>query len=71
MRVRICADERTAIDEMGVRHEINGLVIKKKDAKGNTINSFYGTDTSLFKNVCHRGHTSTAEKAEDGKINLN
>ncbi len=67
MMVTIQNDEKSAKCTAGKYYEITGLIIRKpKESK----DAFYDVDTPMFKNVCHKGHTSEAIVVTGNKIHL-
>ncbi len=67
MRVTICKDEKTAVDDNGIIYKINGVSIKKDPPKSP---AFYDMETSFAKCCCAYGTPHNAVEISEGLINL-
>lgn len=68
MKVLVLKGGKTAKDEEGNIHDINGLELKALDRKSEPI--FYDVKDKFFKAACPEGTTHYATKLLSEKINL-
>lgn len=67
MKVTICKDEKTAVDDNGVVYKINGVLVRKEDPKPD---AFYDMETSFAKVVCSYNTPHNAIELTEGVINI-